>query len=79
MTQSVDQILQSALTLSESEQLQLIASLVAAVEERGLPPFDNSWLAEIRRRSDEFDTSEVTPIPWHEVKEQARRMVSEHG
>jgi putative addiction module component (TIGR02574 family) len=63
MTQSVQQLLQSALALPDEEQLQLVAALLAAVDERGLRPFDDSWLAEIQRRSAEYDAGAVQPIP----------------
>ncbi len=73
MSQGVQQHFQAALALSDEEQLQLVAALVAAVDERGLRPFDDSWLEEIRRRSAEYDAGGVQPIPWAEVKERARR------
>jgi putative addiction module component (TIGR02574 family) len=79
MTQTVQQILQSALALPDEEQLQLLAALHAAVDERGLRPFDDTWLAEIQRRSAEFDAGAVKPIPWSEVKEQVRREVTGGG
>jgi putative addiction module component (TIGR02574 family) len=69
MSQTVDNILQTALALPEEEQLELIAALLAAAEERGLRPFDDSWLAECQRRSAEIDAGAVKPIPWSEVKE----------
>ena len=73
MNQAVDQLLQAALKLPDEEQLQLVSALTAAVEERGLRPFDDSWLEEIRRRSAECDAGSVQPIPWAQVKERARR------
>jgi putative addiction module component (TIGR02574 family) len=79
MSQDVQAILQAALSLSDDEQLQLVAALVAAVDERGLRPFDDSWLDEIQRRSAEYDAGLVRPIPWAEVKERARREAAERG
>jgi putative addiction module component (TIGR02574 family) len=73
MSQTVEQLFQAALKLSDTEQLQLVSALTAAVEERGLKPFDDSWLEEIGRRSAEFDAGTVKPIPWAEVKERARQ------
>ena len=72
MSPSVEQLLQSALSLPVSEQLELVAALNAAVDERGLRPFDDDWLAEIQKRSAEYDAGLVTPIPWREVKERGR-------
>ena len=51
MNQLVDQLLQAALKLTDEDQLQLVSALTAAVEERGLRLFDDSWLEEIGRRS----------------------------
>lgn len=73
MNQTVEQLLQAALKLPDEEQLQLVSALTAAVEERGLRPFDDSWLEEIRRRSAEYDADSVQAIPWAEVKERARQ------
>jgi putative addiction module component (TIGR02574 family) len=79
MSRDVDQLLQAALALPDEEQLQLVAALVAAVDERGLRPFDDSWLEEIRRRSAEYDAGSVQAIPWAEVKERARQKVTGRG
>ena len=53
MSRGVQQLLQAALALSDEEQLQLVAALIAAVDKRGLRPFDDAWLDEVRRRSTE--------------------------
>jgi putative addiction module component (TIGR02574 family) len=79
MSQTVEQLFQAALKLSDAEQLQLVSALTAAVEERGLKPFDDSWLEEIDRRSAEFDAGSVKPIPWAEVKERARQRALGNG
>lgn len=36
------------------------------------PPFDESWREVIQRRSAELRSGRVTPVPWAEVKRQAR-------
>jgi putative addiction module component (TIGR02574 family) len=79
MSQGVEKILQAAMALPDQEQLQLVAALLAAVDERGLRPFDDSWLAEIQRRSAEFDAGGIKPIPWSEVKERTHREVGSGG
>lgn len=73
MNQTVEQLLQAALKLPDEEQLQLVSALTAAVEERELRPFDDSWLEEIQRRSAEYDSGSVQAIPWSEVKGRARQ------
>lgn len=79
MGDQLDQLLQAALALPDEDQLRLLTALGAAVEEKGLRPFDDSWLAEVQRRSAELDAGAVRPIPWAEVKERARRQVFNRG
>lgn len=79
MSQTVENILQAVMKLSDDEQLQLVAALVSAVEERGLRPFNDAWLAEIQRRSAEYDAGGIGPIPWSEVKARARQQASTNG
>jgi putative addiction module component (TIGR02574 family) len=79
MNPAVEQLLQAALKLADDEQLQLVSALTAAVEERGLRPFDDSWMEEVRRRSAEYDSGSVQPVPWAEVKERARQRALRHG
>lgn len=79
MSPNVAQLFQAALALSDREQSELAAALVAAVDERGLLPFDDSWLEEIRRRSDRYDAGESTTIPWEVVKERSRGRASSDG
>jgi len=75
MTNAVDQLLQRALALSDDQQLELAAALNAAVAERGLRAFDDSWLAEIQRRSAEYDAGQVETAEWDDVKRLARREI----
>jgi putative addiction module component (TIGR02574 family) len=79
MSQNIEMLLQAVLALSDEEQLQLVAALQSALDERGLRPFDDSWLAEIQRRSAEYDAGVGKAIPWAEVKERARREAASHG
>jgi putative addiction module component (TIGR02574 family) len=73
MQQNVDQLLQAALSLPDEDQLRLVSALAAAVEERGLRPFEDWWLEEIQRRSAEYDAGTVQAIPW---SERARKTLS---
>lgn len=75
MNQAVEQLLQAALKLPDEDQLQLVSALTSAVEGRGLRPFDDSWLEEIKRRSAEFDAGTLRGVPWSEVKERTTRTV----
>ena len=79
MSEKVDQLLESALQLPDEEKLELLAALTTAIEERGLRPFDDSWLEEIERRSAEFDAGKVSATPWEEVKQRVHRKVFGDG
>jgi putative addiction module component (TIGR02574 family) len=79
MTASVDDILQQALALPESERAQLVDAIIATLSPEDAAPLDDTWLAEINRRSDEFDAGGVQPITWAEVKERARQRAKRNG
>lgn len=72
MTPTVEQVLQDALALPGPEQLELIDALIAAQDEADPQPLDEKWLAEIKRRSAEYDAGKITPIPWEVVRDRAR-------
>jgi len=72
MNPNTEQLLQTALSLPAAEQVELIEALIAAQEEADPQPLDDAWMAEIQRRSAEFDAGKVTPIPWSEVSDRAR-------
>lgn len=79
MNQGVQELFEAALALSDEEQQQLVTALVAAADERGLLPPDAEWLAEIRRRSDEYDAGRAGTAPWAEVRSRAWRKAAERG
>ena len=79
MTASVDDILQQALALPDSERAQLVDALIATFAPEDAAPLDDTWLAEINRRSDEYDAGGVQPITWDEVKERARQRAQRNG
>ena len=72
MTPGAEQLLQSALALPAAEQVELVEALIAGLDEADPQPLDDGWMAEIRRRSAEFDAGKVTPVPWSVVRERAR-------
>lgn len=72
MSPNVHDLLQSALSLPDDQQRELYFALGEAMDQRGVPTLSDEWLAEIQRRSDEYDSGLVTPIPWEEVLERAR-------
>jgi len=79
MSPATEQLLQTVLTLPADEQVELIEALIAALDEADPQPLDDSWMAEIRRRSAEYDAGNVTPIPWPVVRDRARGGDGKHG
>jgi putative addiction module component (TIGR02574 family) len=76
---SLNQVYQAALALPEQERVQLVDDLIATLKPEDAVPLDDAWLAEIERRSEEYDAGVVTGIPWSEVKERARRRLQQNG
>lgn len=72
---SADQLLDAALALPDDERLELAEALAASLRPSDRPPFDESWRAVIRRRSEELRSGAVAAVPWAEV----RREVVEVG
>jgi putative addiction module component (TIGR02574 family) len=72
MSPTTEQLLDTALALPDEERLELVEALLASFTSGEQPPFDESWREVVRRRSAELRSGQVTPIPWAEVKRQAR-------
>lgn len=72
MNPTTDHLLNAALALPNADRVELVEALIASLQPADRPPFDESWREVIRRRSAELRTGQVAPIPWAEVKRQAR-------
>ncbi len=72
MNPITEQLLASALTLPESERIELAEALLAASEPPTPEPIGAAWLAEVQRRSAAIDAGVVTMTPWLEVKQRVR-------
>ena len=55
MSPAAEQVLQAALALPDEERLEMIDALLAAASAGSAHPVDEAWMAEIQRRSAEFD------------------------
>jgi putative addiction module component (TIGR02574 family) len=55
------------------DRIQLIEALWDTVPDASLPPLIDEWLAEIHRRSAEFDSGAVKSVPWEQVRADALR------
>jgi putative addiction module component (TIGR02574 family) len=69
MTHLAEEVLRAANALSPEDRSELIDALLATEADQ---PLSDEWMAEIRRRSAEYDAGLVQGIPWSEVKRQAR-------
>jgi hypothetical protein len=65
---ATEQLLESAMALSEDERLQLIDALLAGGDQAA-KPFDDAWLAEAQKRSTQIDAGAAVLTPWAEVKQ----------
>ena len=54
--------------LPVGERIHLIEALWDTLPEDAVPPLTPEWLAEIERRSAEYDAGVVKPIPWETVR-----------
>jgi putative addiction module component (TIGR02574 family) len=66
-----DSLLSDASQLPLDARIQLIEALWETVPEDALPPLSDEWLAEIERRSAEYDAGAVKAIPWEQVRTEA--------
>ena len=66
-------VLADATQLPLADRMQLIDALWDTVPEDALPPLSEEWLAEIRRRSAEFDAGHAVTVPWEQVRADALR------
>lgn len=69
-------LLSDAVQLPLADRIQLIEALWDTVPDESLPPLSSEWLAEIARRTAEFEAGQVTPVPWEEVRDAALARLS---
>jgi putative addiction module component (TIGR02574 family) len=72
MSPAVEQLFGTALTLTDSQRLELAEALLASSEPPAPELTGDAWLAELKRRSDELDRGEAVLTPWAEVKQRVR-------
>ena len=63
-----DTLLSSAIQLPVDARIQLIEALWDTVPENAQPPLSAEWLAEIKRRSAEYDAGTVQTTTWEQVR-----------
>jgi putative addiction module component (TIGR02574 family) len=75
MTRPAKDIANAAKQLSENDRLEIVEELLASLEPQSDDDVDAAWAAEVERRSDEVKQGIVRPIPWADVKSQARERI----
>ena len=70
---NMNEILTATQSLPASERAQLIATLWDSVSPVDWVPPDSQWISEANRRSNAYDSGEMTGSPWAKVRERARR------
>lgn len=71
-----ESLLLDASQLPVADRIQLIDALWDTVPEDSLPPLSNDWVAEIQRRSAEYDAGLVVTVPWEEIRADALRRLA---
>lgn len=66
-------VLADARRLPLVDRLQLIEALWDTLPADSLPPLTDEWIAEIQRRSEEYDSGSVQTVPWETIRADALR------
>ncbi len=59
--------------LPVADRIQLIDAIWDTLPADSLPPLSDEWVAEIQRRSAEYDAGSAETVPWEQVKAEALR------
>jgi putative addiction module component (TIGR02574 family) len=71
-----DTLLADAARLPVAERIQLMDEIWDTLPSESLPPLSDEWLAEIQRRSAEYDAGYAPSVPWQQVKAEALRRIN---
>jgi putative addiction module component (TIGR02574 family) len=69
---TIDEILTAAQSLPSIQQAQLIAALWDNLSPSDWVPPSPEWIAETNRRSEAYDSGEMSGAAWSEVRQRAR-------
>ena len=68
-----EKVLADASRLPVVDRVQLIEALWDTLPPDSLPPLTDAWVAEIQRRSAEYDSGSVQTVPWEQIRADALR------
>jgi putative addiction module component (TIGR02574 family) len=66
-------LLADAARLPVADRIQLIDAIWDTLPADSLPPLTDDWVAEIQRRSADFDSGSAETVSWEQVKADALR------
>jgi len=72
MSPTSEELLDAALALSDADRLELVEALIVSLYSEHEPSFEAGWRDAIERRATELRDGETLPVPWEQVKQQAR-------
>lgn len=72
MSPIAENLLVSALSLSEADRLDLAEALLSASEPTAPSPTGEEWIRAVRQRSADIDRGDVACVSWDEAKRRAR-------
>ena len=56
-------------------RIRLMVGIWETLPDEALPPIGDEWVAEIQRRSAEYDAGQAVTVSWDQVKAEALRRV----
>jgi putative addiction module component (TIGR02574 family) len=68
-------LLSDAKSLPVADRIQLMDAIWDTLPPDSLPPLTDEWVAEIQRRSAEFDAGTQEIVAWEQVKAEALRRI----
>jgi putative addiction module component (TIGR02574 family) len=79
MPTTLDAVYQAALALPEDQRAALADRILGTLAPDDPSQLHPAWRTELRRRSGQVESGEVTPIPWDEVRRQGWEAVARDG
>ena len=76
---TLQEIIDAARALSPAERLRLVDAMWDEQHPESWPALSPEWLAEVRRRSAEFDAGRMKASPWEEVQARVRQKAGLDG
>jgi putative addiction module component (TIGR02574 family) len=76
---TLQEIIDAARTLSPAERLRLVDAVWDDEHPKNWPALSPEWLAEVQRRSAEFDAGRMKASSWEDVQARVRRKAGLNG